>query len=189
MTLGSRTLPFSDFSDVALANAAKCDPRLKTARIDATNICLPSGSYDVVAAQDGLHHLQDPVHGFKEMLRLSREAAFFLEPHDSLSTKVLGRKWEQLEGTRNYVFRWTKKLVQDVASSYLVTDSFLNLSFSFWYHVDRHAGWRKEIGNGPVACKAITALKFTLDSVVGRFGNQFCGMVVRARTHLSGFLP
>jgi ubiquinone/menaquinone biosynthesis C-methylase UbiE len=178
--LGFKDVTISDFSDVALENAAKCDPILKIARIDASNICLPSGSYDVVAVQDGLHHLQDPVHGFTELLRVSREAAFFLEPHDSLSTLMFGRKWEQLEGTRNYVFRWTKKLVQDVASAYLVTDSFLNLSFSFWHHGDRHANWRKVVGNGTAACKAITALKVTLDRVAGRFGNQFCGMVLRA---------
>ncbi len=41
--LGFKDVTVSDFSDVALANVAKRDPRLKTARIDAANIASQAG--------------------------------------------------------------------------------------------------------------------------------------------------
>jgi hypothetical protein len=66
----------------------------------------------------------------------------------------------------------------EIGNSHIITDNSIKHQIYF----DRL--WETEERDLPG-----TALKFTLNSFVGRFGNQFCCMVVRARTHLSGFLP
>jgi|SRR5215472_14978815 len=172
--MGFTDVTVSDISTVALDLALKLDGRLSGRILDAGAIDLPDDSFDVVVLQDGLHHLQSPVGGMVEMLRVARRAIVFLEPHDSVSGRLLGRKWEVNDGEINYVFRWTKKLVQNVAYAYFAHDRFKNLSFSFCHHNIVYDRYFRFLG-----VAGLSALKATLDFFLGRLGNQFCGIIVK----------
>lgn len=132
--LGFKNITVSDISEKGVQAALDRDPRLKGVQLNAQETGLQSGSFDLVVVQDGLHHLPNPVGGFVEMLRLARVAVLFLEPHKSLVGRVAGTQWERHGDAVNFVFRWDRALVEQVTSSYMCSDSFVNLSFSFWHH-------------------------------------------------------
>jgi ubiquinone/menaquinone biosynthesis C-methylase UbiE len=177
--LGFRDVTVSDISEAGVRAARERDPRLNTLQLSAEAADLPDGSFELVVIQDGLHHLQNPVRGFTEMLRIASRAALFLEPHDSLVGRVIGTAWEVNGEARNYVFRWDRRLVHDVAASYLGTDAFNNLSFSFWHHNVHYARLAERLGGGSASLRTIKVLKGVLDAPLGRFGNQFCGLLVK----------
>lgn len=177
--MGYNNVTVSDISDVAVAGAIRRDKRLNGLTLNAECPDLPNGSFDVVVVHDGLHHLQNPVLGFTEMLRIGRVGILFLEPHDSLVGRSLGTKWERNGDAINYVFRWTRGSVESVASSYLGPDSFENLSFSFWHHSIVFDKIGRALGGGPMALYSIQSAKMVLDSLLGQFGNQFCGAVLK----------
>ncbi|MBU1425994.1 MAG: methyltransferase domain-containing protein [Gammaproteobacteria bacterium] len=179
--LGFRDVTVSDISARGVEAAISRDSRLKGLVLNALAADVRDGEYGIVVVQDGLHHLPSPVQGFTEMMRMASVAVVFLEPHDSLVGKLIGTRWEQNGEATNFVFRWTRKLVNDITCSYLCTENFRNLSFSFWHHniVFRKLGAR--IGGGGIGIGVISALKVFLDLLFGRFGNQFCGLVVLDR--------
>jgi hypothetical protein len=138
----------------------------------------------VVIVQDVLHHLPRPVNGFTEMLRIARHAALFLEPHDSLPGRFVGTTWEQNGDAVNYVFRWTKSLVQDITCSYLGNDQFVNASFSFWHHNPALGRLGRILGGGRFALRSISVCKAVANLLLASEGNQFCGLVIKQ--HCSG---
>ena len=179
MDMGFADVTVSDLSDGILQAAKKRDPRLKTLPLNAEESTLPDDSYDIALVQDGLHHLPRPVLGFTEMLRIASHAVVFLEPHDSLIGNRIGTKWERNGPAENYVFRWTRRLVEDVASSYLGRDSFTNLSFSFWHHnivLERIA---RSLGGGSFSISCLRFGKATMDRLFGHAGNQFCCIILK----------
>ena len=108
---GFHDVTVTDLSEVAVRIAMERDPRIRGFALnleEAGNV--PDHSFDIVVAQDMLHHLARPVNGFTEMLRLARHAVIFLEPHNSLAGRHIGQTWEDNLGAKNYVFRWTKRL-------------------------------------------------------------------------------
>jgi SAM-dependent methyltransferase len=177
LDLGFRSVTVSDTSSAGLQRAAARDARLRTLQASASDSGLADGSFDVVLVQDGLHHLYSPVEGFVEMLRVARQAAVFLEPHDSVAGRRIGQTWEINDGARNYVFRWDRRLVDQVASSFVGSPEFVNASFSFWHHNVVLERLTRRLPR-PVAVFFLRAAKTLLDRVVGRAGNQFCGLVL-----------
>jgi len=177
--LGFRNVTVSDISPVALRVALNRDPRLRGQVLLAEELDLPAAAFDVVFVQDGLHHLRNPVQGFTEMLRVCARAAIFLEPHDCWLGRTIGTQWERNGDAVNYVFRWSRKLVDDIACSYLGQDRFRNLSFSFWHHTSRYAQLGKYLGGKRLALGTLRSLKFLLDHTLSQFGNQFCGIILR----------
>lgn len=177
--MGYRNVTVSDISDAAVTEAVRRDRRLQGIPLNAECSAQPDLEFDVVIVQDGLHHLQNPVLGFTEMLRIARVGVLFLEPHDSRIGRKLGTKWEKNGEAVNYVFRWTKKLVDDVASSYLPQNSFTNRSFSFWHHNILFDRLGRRLGGGRLGLMTVRLLKWLLDSALGRMGNQFCGLVLK----------
>jgi len=177
--LGWTNVTVSDLSQNAADTAVLRDPRLKAMVLNAEDSGLAHDAYDIVFIQDGLHHLQRPVQGFTEMLRIASRAAVFMDPHQSLIGRLIGTKWEIHGDAINYVFRWSKRLVQDVASSYLGRDSFQNLSFTFWHHNPVYYKIGGKLGNGPFSIAFLRALKATLDALLGFSGNNMCGMILK----------
>lgn len=177
--LGFRNVTVSDISPVALGVALNRDSRLRGQVLSAENLGLPEAAFDVVFVQDGLHHLRNPVLGFTEMLRVCARAAVFLEPHDSFLGRTIGTRWEKNGDAVNYVFRWSRKLVDDIACSYLGEDRFDNLSFSFWHHTPRYAQLGRYLGGKRLALATIRTLKFVFDQALAQFGNQFCGIILK----------
>jgi ubiquinone/menaquinone biosynthesis C-methylase UbiE len=185
--LGYRNITVSDLSSKVTKMAVQRDPRLTGIALNAEETRLDANSFDVVVVQDGLHHLQRPTQGFIEMLRITRVAAIFLEPHASLAGGLLGRKWEVHGPAVNYVFRWSGELVEQISSSYLGPDSFKNLSFSFWHHNVVFARLGARMRGGRFALGSIRLLKATLDCLFSSIGNQFCGIVIKGpREHTKG---
>jgi SAM-dependent methyltransferase len=177
--LGYTDVTVSDISDVGVGEALRRDPRLKGLPLNAERADLPAESYDVVLVQDGLHHLASPVAGFTEMLRICRRAAVFLEPHDSFVGRRLGREWEVNGPAVNYVFRWSRRLVEQISSGYLGQGRSVNLSFAFWHHNVVLERLGRKVRPARAAKPTIAATKTVLDAVAGRAGNQFCGLVVK----------
>jgi Methyltransferase domain len=171
----------SDLSAKGVRAAITRDHRLMGFAADAEELPLANNSVDLVVVQDGLHHLRSPVRGFTEMLRTARIAACFLEPHDSLSGRLLGKRWETHGDAVNYVFRWNRRLVDSVAGSYLGPDGFENCSFSFWHHNVVLGRLGDALGGGPRAVGLLKVLKNASDAVASGLGNQFCGLVVKTR--------
>lgn len=176
---GFEDVTVSDISPVAVEVALKRDPRLRGLALNAEETGLDRNSFDIVVVQDALHHLQRPVQGFTEMLRISRCGVMFLEPHDSPVGRLVGTRWEVHDEARNYVFRWNKKMVGDVASSYIGADSFRNLSFSFWHHNILYSRLARLVGNGKFSIFLIRSIKASLDALFGRVGNQICGLILK----------
>jgi hypothetical protein len=176
--LGYTNVTMSDLSEMGVKAALQRDPRLKGLVLDAQKADLADRCFGVVLIQDGLHHLPSPVQGFTEMLRLASVGVVFLEPHDSLVGRWIGTRWERNGDAVNYVFRWTRKLVEDVSSSYLGPDAFRNLSFSFWHHNPSFDRLGRKLGGGRAGLTVIKGIKGLLDGLAARAGNQFCGLVL-----------
>jgi len=181
LDMGFVDVTVSDLSDAICDVAVKRDPRLKAQALNAEETGLPSLSFDIAIVQDGLHHLQRPVQGFTEMLRIASRAVIFLEPHDSLVGRLIGTRWERNGSAVNYVFRWTKRLVQDTTSSYLGQTAFQNLSFSFWHHNVVLANFGRRLGGDAFGISCIRAAKASMDFLLPWMGNQFCCIVIKGR--------
>jgi hypothetical protein len=91
---------------------------------------------------------------------------------------MIGTQWEKNGSAINYVFRWDKKLVDQVASSFLGPNSFDNLSLSFWHHNVVYAKARSILG-GRFGLMVVRSIKYFFDRLIGRLGNQFCGLVIK----------
>jgi SAM-dependent methyltransferase len=176
--MGFTDVTVSDLAETGVQAALARDNRLKGVVLDAENSDVANESFDVVLVQDGLHHLSSPVRGFTEMLRIAKKAVVFLEPHDSLVGRMIGTKWEQNGEAINWVFRWDKELVQQVVSSYFGSDKFKNLSFSFWHHNPVYAKIAQKMGSS-LGLFTVKKIKWLLDITIGKFGNQFCGLILK----------
>jgi 2-polyprenyl-3-methyl-5-hydroxy-6-metoxy-1,4-benzoquinol methylase len=180
--LGYRNVTVSDISSRGVDLATARDSRLTGIVLDAEQVSVAHGSYDLVLVQDGLHHLRSPVAGFTSMLAAARICAAFLEPHRSVVGRLFGTRWERNGDAVNWVFRWDKPLVEQIASSYLGPDAFDNLSFSFWHHNLVLERFCRVIGGRRGGVAVAGMVKATLDLAAGRFGNQFCGFVIKRDT-------
>jgi hypothetical protein len=99
--------------------------------LDAENMALPDGSYDVVFIHAVLHHCQSPHKAALEATRVSRKAFIFLQGNDSFLMRLAIRfgfhnPYEvgavsannyKLGGLRNtpipnYVYRWSNRVLQ-----------------------------------------------------------------------------
>ena len=177
--LGVLDITISDLSSAGIHAALKADGRLKGFVANALDTGAEDGSYDVVVVQDGLHHLPEPVKGFTEQLRIARRAAFFLEGADSFAGRKCGLEWEAEDGYVNHVFRWNRRMVDQVAKSLLGHDAFDNGSFSFWHHNIKLAALGDRLGGGEKAVRRVDRLKSLADKALPTSGNQFCGLVVK----------
>lgn len=177
--LGVRDITISDLSEAGVNAALTADPRLKGIVANAIDTGIATDTYDVVVVQDGLHHLPEPVKGFTEQLRIARRAAFFLEGANSLAGRRFGLEWEVEGEFVNHVFRWDRRMVDQVAKSYLGRNSFTNASFSFWHHNTKLASLGARLGGGDQAVAKIAQLKRIADRMLPEGGNQFCGMIVK----------
>jgi SAM-dependent methyltransferase len=174
---GFAEVTVSDFSANALAVCAEREPRATTLELDAEGPAVGDSSYDLVLVQDGLHHLRRPVLGFTEMLRVARRAVVVIEPHDGLVGRLLGRTWEEHDGVRNYVFRWTGRLLEQATRSYVPDTPVCVDAHRFWDHNLAMGRLARLAGGGErglrCAQRAYGALR-----PFGRLGNMMLGVTV-----------
>lgn len=177
--MGYENVTVSDISGAGVRESLRRDNRLTGMVLNAEHIDMPNSSYDVVVVQDGLHHLRSPVRGFTEMLRVARVGVIVLEPNNSLAGKLIGTKWEVNGDAINYVFRWSRDLIEDISSSYLGMNSFKNNSFSFWHHNIVYSKIGIFFGGGGFSIRLLSLFKRILDGFFSGIGNAFCGIIVK----------
>ena len=176
---GFGAVTVSDFSDNALAICSLRDPRLQIMRLDAMQLDVPDESFDVVLVQDGLHELRQPTIGFTEMLRVARRAAIVIEPHAGLVARGLGTTWESHEGVENYVFRWSRSLVREVAHSYLLRRAARIDVLRFWDHNVTMKRVADRFGGDALGLAAARATYRVLDLGAPWLGNMMVAVVCK----------
>jgi len=119
--------------------------------LDAENIALADDSYPVVFAHAVLHHCRCPQKAVGEMVRVSRQHVFFVEPNDSWALRTLVRlgfsfpyelaavaAHEYLHGGMrdgpipNYIYRWTGREVEKTVASYHPERRFQVRAHLYW---------------------------------------------------------
>jgi hypothetical protein len=119
--------------------------------LDAENINLPDDSYPTVFAHAVLHHCRCPHKALGEMVRISKDHVFFLEPNDSWAMRGLIRAGFSFPyefsavvyhgyatgGMRNgpipnYIYRWSAHEVRKAISAYHPERQFREMSYPYW---------------------------------------------------------
>src|ERR1700730_522951 len=119
--------------------------------IDAENIALPDNSYPVVFAHAVLHHCRCPQKAVGEMVRVSRQHVFFVEPNDSWALRLLIRLnlsfpyelasvagHQYLHGGMrdgpipNYIYRWTGHEVEKSVAAYHPERQLEVRAYPYW---------------------------------------------------------
>ena len=134
------------FKEITLSNIEATDLIL-----DAENIALPDDSYSFVFAHAVLHHCRCPQKALGEMVRVSQQHVFFVEPNDSWALRLLVRlgfsfpyelaavaDHEHLRGGMrdgpipNYIYRWTGREVTKCIASYHPERQFEVHAHPYW---------------------------------------------------------
>jgi SAM-dependent methyltransferase len=148
------------FTDVALSNFkselegeayAHLRVKLQLLAIDAEQIGLQDGSFDLVFAHEVLHHCRSPHRALCEMLRVARRHVVLLEPNDSFSMQLL--TWTRFSfpyeifsvvyhkykagGVRdscipNFIYRWSANEIRKTVSSYLAEYKSVLHAYPYW---------------------------------------------------------
>jgi SAM-dependent methyltransferase len=155
--------------------------------LDAENIALADNSYPVVFAHAVLHHCRCPQRAVGEMVRVSQQHVFFVEPNDSWALRMLVRlglsfpyelvavvAHEYLNGGMrdgpipNYIYRWTGREVEKCIASYHPERQFEVRAHPYWdfYANENELLARKESRVGALAEKMgprnlVTVLRFS----------------------------
>lgn len=174
---GFADVTVSDFSPEALERCRRFDPLLKTLLIDAEGMDLPDSSYDIVLAQDGLHHLPRPAVGLTEMLRVARQAVVVIEPHTGLVARIAGTEWEVQGQAVNYVFRWNRLLLEQCTRSFLLSQGAKVVVNRIWDHGSLVSRAVAQLPYGlrlPAAKVVYASLRYA-----SRAGNMMIGVVIK----------
>jgi SAM-dependent methyltransferase len=134
------------FNEIVLSNIEAADMA-----IDAENIALPDDSYPVVFAHAVLHHCRCPQKAVGEMVRVSQQHVFFVEPNDSWILRLLVHlnfsfpyeltavaAHEYVHGGMrdgpipNYIYRWTGREVEKCIASYHPERQFEVHAHPYW---------------------------------------------------------
>jgi hypothetical protein len=119
--------------------------------IDAENIGLPDNSYPIVFAHAVLHHCRSPHKAVGEMVRVSGQHVFFVEPNDSWAMRLLTRlnlsfpyelaavaAHQYLHGGMrdgpipNYIYRWTAREVEKSVAAYHPERRLQIRAYPYW---------------------------------------------------------
>jgi hypothetical protein len=132
--------------------------------LDAENIELADESYPVVFAHAVLHHCRCPQKAVGEMVRVSQQNVFFVEPNDSWALRMLVRlgfsfpyelaavtAHEYLHGGMrdgpipNYIYRWTGREVEKAVASYHPERQFQVRARPYWdFYVNEYELLRRK---------------------------------------------
>ena len=170
--MGFKSVTVSDFSENALRVCNERDTRLDTRVLNAENLDLAKESFDLIVVQDGLHHLSRPVLGFTEIIRVARKGAIVIEPHSGIVASLLGRAWEEVGSTVNYVFRWDKQLAEQATRSYILQEPCYVKTIRLWNHNTIMDKLGRLLGNGQAGLLVVKYCYFVLDFLFGRLGNM-----------------
>lgn len=163
---GFKNITLSSF-DPELEGYARpsLEDKMSLLTIDAEQIDLRDGSFDILFAHEVLHHCRSPHRALCEMLRVARKHVVLLEPNDSFAMRAL--TWAgfsfpyeifsvvyhecETGGVRdscvpNFIYRWNADEVRKTVSSYLAEYRFMVHPYPHWdFNVNaEHLSKRKE---------------------------------------------
>jgi hypothetical protein len=152
-----------------------------------------SRSFDLVFCKEGLHHLARPFLGLYEMLRVCQRAVIVIEPYDTLAGRFLERlglssvyetnQHRNLRRRDNYVFRFSRRGLESVLSSYYVRSGYrleLTLGWSS-VKVNLHPSRLVRLGG--------TFMGWVLSFTPGSAGNYMSALILPGKDLPSDLLP
>lgn len=147
---------------------------------DVHKLPFPDRSIDLVYVHDGLHHLEQPLDGLREMARVARVAISITEPADAAATKLATHIGvaQQVEEAGNRVARLDALEIASVLSA-----AGFNVVASDRYGMFyRHKpGWAMRLFSRP-GFYEMARLGFRVgNGVAGGLGNKLTVQAVRAR--------
>jgi len=111
------------FSDINFAGMEKLRSNFQVEPAVLTdNLCLSfkDGSFDYVFIAASLHHLNEPVGGLYELLRVAKSGVIVIEPNDSWLARLFGKlglAHEYEIPHSNYVYRFSKREVEKISNA------------------------------------------------------------------------
>ncbi len=163
----------------ARARATLFQQPMETIVADAERLPFPDKSIDIVYVHDGLHHLEHPLNGLAEMLRVARLGVSISEPARALVTRaaITFGVAKEFEEAGNRVGRLS---LMEVAHC-MEAGGFKVVHAGRYGMFYRHRpGLPSHLLSGPLIFPAVAASWKLLNVVLGRFGNK---LVVQAIRH------
>lgn len=179
LNYGFSSITVTDYSKDLLEFLKIRDSRLKYAFMDAQHLEIEDEAFDFVLVQDGLHHLPNPVLGFTEMLRVAKKAVIIIEPHEGIVAKLFGTKIEHGEESSNFVFRWNRWLLRQVAHSYFIEHPVSIIHRRIWDHSLAMLRMTRFINNKYLQLRTIKAVYLMFDLLLGWLGNMMIGITIK----------
>ena len=176
------TVVAADISSGAAARTAervrRFDLHVIPVVADVERLPFADRSVDVVYVHDGLHHLEDPIAGLREMARVARRAVCVSEPAQAAVTRAAVRAGIALEREEagNRVARLTSADVVRV----LAKDGFRVVRAERYGMFYRHEpGWPSRVLSSPGLFQLAKLGFRAANAVFGRFGNKLAVVAVR----------
>lgn len=146
---------------------------------DVEQLPFADASVDVVYVHDGLHHLEDPVIGLREMARVARRAVCVSEPADAQLTRAAVRIGVALEREEagNRVARLTESEVCGVLSRAGFRVAHAERYGMFYRH---EPGLPSRVLSTPGVFQLTKAVIRLANLVGGRLGNKLAIVAVRS---------
>lgn len=181
----ARAGAFAISSDISLGAARRAVDRARRFSVDMAAIVadvehLPfrDRSVDVVYVHDGLHHLEQPMRGLDEMVRVARRAVSVTEPARALATALAVRVGLALdkEESGNQVIR----LTPDEVSTHLKRAGLSVVASCRYGMLYRHEpGKVSRVLSAPGVLALSRGALRALNAVLGPFGNKLTVQAIR----------
>lgn len=162
----------------AVERSRRHDVSFATVVADAYDLPFADRTFDVVYAHDGLHHLDRPFDGLREMARVARRGVSITEPADAAVTKVAVRVGlaQEIEDAGNRVARLRASSVMAV----LAEQGFRTVTVARYAMFYRHEpGWVSHLLSAPGLFAAARGAVALVNGIAGRLGNKLTVQAIR----------
>jgi uncharacterized protein YbaR (Trm112 family) len=137
---------------------------------DVEHLPLRDAAVDVSYVHDGLHHLEDPATGLRELARVARRAVSVIEPADALGTAVAVRLGLAL--AREEAGNRVARLRADETVATFARLGFDATARRYLMHYPHQPGAVMRLASSPVLEPMYRAGRSTANALVGRWGNK-----------------
>ncbi len=146
---------------------------------DVEHLPVRDGAAEIAYVHDGLHHLQDPAVGLRELARVARHAVSVNEPADALGTAVAVRLGAALaeEEAGNAVARLR---IEDASREFTAAGFDVTAARYLMYY-KHQPGRVMRLASRPLLHQLYRAAVRLGDAAVGRWGNKLQVTAVRRR--------
>jgi SAM-dependent methyltransferase len=144
---------------------------------DVERLPLRDSSVDVAYVHDGLHHLDEPMHGVREMMRVARGALSINEPADAAATSAAVRFGLAL--TKEHAGNRVARIDAEPVLRELRAGGFEPESDRYFMFYRHEPGVLLRAMSYPGTLAAFRAGMRAADALLGRFGNKLNITAVR----------